>query len=928
MKGQVEQHNPARTRFAVVGALVVLSVLSACDRLLSVEQRIERAERELAAGNVAAAMRDLKTVLEDEPRNAPARVLLARVSLHAGDWEAAGKELDRALEAGVDPASARALRYEILLAQRQYEKVLSAVQEDGASGDVAGLVALGRAQMALGRAEEAQSNLEQALAAAPDDPEALLAYAQWQWQAGRLEDAGESLRRLAESRPEFARAALVQGTFAMSVGDAPLAAESFERARKSLAQLYFPEQIAVLAGLVDARLAVGDTDAAENEIKALEARAGNAPLTQLLKARIAYARRDFQAAVALCQRALSGLPDHVPARLLLAAALVEQGALEQADAELSRVVAEHPTNASARKLLARVHLLRNRPAQAARVLEGLPAFERDADADWLTGTVRLMTGETEDAIAALEQGAAADPGNVALKLDLARAYLVAGRREQALGLLRALPRDEGGVRLRLLTVLAEVQGRSAEEAKQAIDRLVAESPEDAGLLTVAGSYLLSIGSPQDARDLLTRAVAADERNLDARLGLAAAEIGRGNVDAAQDHLRRAIAHHPADERAYLALADISLARGNRADARQWLEQAIGANPRFVESRLRLGRMAFDDGDPVRGESLLNQALAVTTSRARTLNRVGQVLAQAAQLDAALQRFTEAAALGADDAEINAAATLVALGRREEAVKRLESVLARRPGWIAPTAALVGLDTQQRRFEQALARIAAFQSAGGDAAAADELRGQVLAMAGRHAEAVKAFERAAGKRPSSALIVKLYHARRLAREQAPERVLLDWLAKQPGDAVVHAALAEHYQQLGKRVEAIAHYERALAQWRSPALLNNLAWLYHEAGDPRALELAKRAHETAPQSGEIADTYGWILVEQGRVEEGLALLETARAVSPAHPEIRYHYAAALARSGRKEEAIRALHELLHDSPSFPQRSSAESLLRSLN
>jgi len=55
MKGQVEQHNPARTRFAVVGALVVLSVLSACDRLLSVEQRIERAERELAAGTAASA---------------------------------------------------------------------------------------------------------------------------------------------------------------------------------------------------------------------------------------------------------------------------------------------------------------------------------------------------------------------------------------------------------------------------------------------------------------------------------------------------------------------------------------------------------------------------------------------------------------------------------------------------------------------------------------------------------------------------------------------------------------------------------------------------------------------------------------------------------------------------------------------------------
>jgi Tfp pilus assembly protein PilF len=74
--------------------------------------------------------------------------------------------------------------------------------------------------------------------------------------------------------------------------------------------------------------------------------------------------------------------------------------------------------------------------------------------------------------------------------------------------------------------------------------------------------------------------------------------------------------------------------------------------------------------------------------------------------------------------------------------------------------------------------------------------------------------------------------------------------------------------------------------SPIALNNLAWMYYERKDPRALELAKRATQLAPNSAEILDTYGWILVELGQVKEGIIVLERAISIMPDNKDIKAH------------------------------------------
>src|SRR5207244_7864265 len=89
-------------------------------------------------------------------------------------------------------------------------------------------------------------------------------------------------------------------------------------------------------------------------------------------------------------------------------------------------------------------------------------------------------------------------------------------------------------------------------------------------------------------------------------------------------------------------------------------------------------------------------------------------------------------------------------------------------------------------------------------------------------------------------------------------------------------------------AIRQYETLLARGSSePVVLNNLAALYEQVGDSRAIATARRAYEISSSSADIADTYGWLLVQSGQRKAGLKVLEPAAASADAKNDVKLHY-----------------------------------------
>ena len=175
---------------------------------------------------------------------------------------------------------------------------------------------------------------------------------------------------------------------------------------------------------------------------------------------------------------------------------------------------------------------------------------------------------------------------------------------------------------------------------------------------------------------------------------------------------------------------------------------------------------------------------------------------------------------------------------------------------------------------------------------------------------------------------LYRARqqgRLGRETESLKQLLD---AQPKQTAVRAVYAEALRTAGNHKDAMFELERVTTEAPSdPVAWNNLAWLYLESGDRRGLVAARRAHELAPQSVQIADTYGWALLQTGNHQAALEVLKLAAANARNQPQIAYHYAVALAKTGATVQARALLTEIVRGKVPFSEREAATKLLSEL-
>ena len=85
--------------------------------------------------------------------------------------------------------------------------------------------------------------------------------------------------------------------------------------------------------------------------------------------------------------------------------------------------------------------------------------------------------------------------------------------------------------------------------------------------------------------------------------------------------------------------------------------------------------------------------------------------------------------------------------------------------------------------------------------------------------------------------------------------------------------------------------------------------------------------APGDPAILDTLGWILVEQGQLDEGLRYLRDARLRDTQNPEIRYHLAVVLNRTGRADEARIELEPVIASNERFDGSDQARALWQQL-
>lgn len=911
--------------------LVLLLAMTGANTVPAAEDSLDAAKKYLGKGELKAAVIEFKNALQDDPKNAEARLLLGETYLKLGDGPAAAGAFEKARDLGIPKEKWLIPLGRAYLLQNDTKSLLEQVKpDDGLSlplkAQVYGLV--GSAYLGKGDSEKARENFGSALKLDADASDALLGLAVLEAQNKEFKKTIEYANRVIARDDKNLNAWVIIAEAKRLEGDNPGAIEAFGKALAIR-----PTDVRARLGRGTAYLGAGKFEEAGKDVAEVRKVAGDLPLALYLQAVLDFQAKKLDQARDLLVKVANAMPEHLPTKLLLGTIAYQQDQFETAEKELSQFLMKLPQHVPAAKLLAATRMKQGRPAEAITVLKSVEGQTRN-DVQFLSllGSAYLQAKQFDLGNEYLSRAAALDPKAASIKAQLGLGQIASGHPGQAVSDLKAaVDLDPNLFQADVMLVLALLQDKKYDEAITAADQLKTKLKDNPMPENLLGAAYMAKGDKEQARQHWQAALKIKPGYASAGVNLAKLELAANNPDGAAKQFREILSHDPKNLAALLGLAQIAEGRKDYGEMEKYLTEAKDKNPTVPQPALMLSRYYLGQGKPLRALEIASDTQSKNPDEPAVLQNLGMAQMANDQAASAVASFKKLVGKVPANPEYRhqLAQALYKAGKKAEAQKEWSQLAKDSPDYLPAHLALGSLALQDKQYDEALKIAQAVKTKQPKSAAGWLLEGEVQIAQKQFKPATAAYEKAFDLAATADSARRLYQARRAAGDtQAAFDGLLQWLKAHDDDADSWFMLGMGYQSTGKTKEAVAAYEKAnTLRPGNPVVQNNLAWLYQEAGDPRALEIADKLLPASEKNPEIMDTVGWIYVQNDRLDKGLALLQDAAVHAPHQPQIRLHVAEALVKKGRKDDARRELESLLKEKKDFPDRQKAEMLLKGL-
>ncbi|WP_455378974.1 tetratricopeptide repeat protein, partial [Petrachloros mirabilis] len=268
---------------------------------------------------------------------------------------------------------------------------------------------------------------------------------------------------------------------------------------------------------------------------------------------------------------------------------------------------------------------------------------------------------------------------------------------------------------------------------------------------------------------------------------------------------------------------------------------------------------------------------------------------------------------------------------DQAVRAYERAAILAPNEPEPLVSLIKLEMVQDHPAAAQVRLETLLTTNPKHLFAHGLLGEVLTIAGHHAEADLHFREAVRIHPKW-ITPWLDWAGLWLSQKKPDlavQVVQSGLQVNPESEELYMLLAAAYSEEGRIDSAIDAYDAVLRfNPRNVLAANNLAVLLvdHKADQPslqKAFALSRDFEKDAPHPL-FLDTLGWVRFKMGQQEEALRLMKTATAKLPDAAVLNYHLGMAFYRTGQTRQARSYFAKALESNENFNGRKETEQIL----
>lgn len=563
------------------------------------------------------------------------------------------------------------------------------------------------AYLRTGRLDKARQALAPLLKSSPGNPEVQALAGQVYLTGGDAKGAEAAFEIAAKKQTEDADAQSRLGLSRLAAGDREGGIAALEQAVRLDTESGRPDLVLIVAHLRNR-----DADRALAAIDALEKKRQIDPVSINLRGTAYLLKNDPDRARAEFKRALDVDPAYFSAANNLARMYVTEDKIADAEAVLQQFVAKSPKNADALMALAglKARTPDGTPESLKLLRQAIDANPKQVNPRLALIELHQLSGDRGKALAAANEALNAMPDEPRVLDALALAQARAGELEASVATrTKLVERDPTSVRAQLNLAATQVAAKRDTEAIQTLRKVLALQPET----VEAQNMLITIHRSRNAVDEALR-VARDVQRQRPKAALGYVMEGElmmssSKADQAVKAYREALSRertatnvtrlhaalerddkaadaralvdgwltdNPKDVEVLLYLGDVALVRKSLDEARTRYEAALARSANNVIALNNLAWIAAQQKD-ARARSYAEKAYALAPRNPAVLDTYGSILLAAGDADRGLQMMRQAvsAAPFANDLRLNLARGLAGAGRKGDARKELEPLVA-------------------------------------------------------------------------------------------------------------------------------------------------------------------------------------------------------------------------------------------------------------